>query len=172
MLLYLVRHAKSSWAERGMPDHDRPLNDRGRSDAPRMFARLRAHAQIPRLIVASDAVRAAETARLLHSALDIGDDRLEFDPQLYHASPERIISVARHLPSDVHSAALVGHNPGMTQTANALAADLRLDNLPTCGIVGIRFRIERWSDLDEGTLSYLDYPKKSDGPLLIDSQNP
>jgi len=172
MLLYLVRHAKSSWAEAGLPDHERPLNDRGREDAPRMFARLSRRPMAPQLIIASDALRTVETAKLLRSALKIDKDRLRFDSGLYHAGPERIVSIAQQLPSDVEAAAIVGHNPGLTYAANLLAADLTLDNLPTCGIVGIHFPIKDWPELSIGTLSYLDYPKKSGGPLINDPRNP
>lgn len=137
-----------------------------------MFARLEERPLAPQLIIASDARRTIETAELLRTALNINQDRLRFDSRLYHAGPERIVSIAQQLPSDVEAAAIVGHNPGLTYAANLLAADLTLDNLPTCGIVGIYFPIADWSELSIGTLSYLDYPKKSGGPLINDPQSP
>lgn len=166
MILYLVRHAKSSWNQRNRGDRERPLSKRGRTDAPRMFGRLREHAPVPKVIVSSDAVRAAETARALAKALDYEPDRLRFERQLYHADVERIIEAARHLPDTATAAALVGHNPGMTWAANTLARNLELDNLPTCGIVGIEFDIRSWQELESGLLCYFDYPKNPDAPML------
>ena len=166
MILYLIRHAKSSWAVRGLSDHQRPLNERGRSDAPRMFERLLAHAQPPQLVVSSDAVRAASIAEILVDRLELAAERFVRDERLYHADAGRIAALARELPDSAPVAALVGHNPGMTHAANELAEDLRLDNLPTCGIVGIRFDVAHWSDLAAGTLHYFDYPKNADGPLI------
>ncbi|HMB74313.1 MAG TPA: histidine phosphatase family protein [Gammaproteobacteria bacterium] len=166
MILYLVRHAKSSWAERGISDHARPLNSRGLRDAPRMFERLYAHAPAPQLIVTSDAARAKATASVLATTLGYSAEQLQLDKGLYHADPERIASRARALPDSAAVAALVGHNPGMTYAANKLAGNLELDNLPTCGIVGIHFDGASWSELTTGVLCYFDYPKYSDGPLV------
>ncbi len=167
MILYLVRHAKSSWDDRDLPDHERPLNDRGLSDAPRMFERLCTSAPKPEFILSSDAVRAASTARFLLQALGIEPESLSFDHALYHASPQNIVAAARALPESITTAAIVGHNPGMTYAANDLVDNLDLDNLPTCGIVGIEFTAKRWQDLDTGALSYFDFPKNQEGPLLM-----
>ena len=73
---------------------------------------------------------------------------------------------ARALPDTINIAALVGHNPGMTYAANSFAENLELDNLPTCGIVGIEFPVSTWREIDTGSLHYFDYPKNADGPLL------
>ena len=172
MILYLVRHAKSSWAESGLSDHARPLNDRGREDAPRMFERLRDSGTPPVRIVSSDAVRAATTANLLRETLELDSQDLCFEPGLYHAGVEEIVAAARALPDSAPVAALVGHNPGMTYAANTLAENLELDNLPTCGIVGIAFDTSAWSQIGTGSLYYFDYPKNSDGPLIETATNP
>jgi phosphohistidine phosphatase len=166
MILYLVRHAKSSWDNRGLSDHERPLNDRGLHDAPRMFERLCENAPQPEYILSSDAVRAAATAQFLLQALGLDTDRLSFDAELYHASPQTILEAARALPDSVSVAAIVGHNPGMTYAANDLAENLDLDNLPTCGIVGIESAGKHWREFEGGMLSYFDYPKNQDGPLI------
>ena len=166
MLLYLVRHAKSSWGEQGLADHLRPLNNRGRRDAPVVFARLAEHGANPEVVVSSDAVRAAMTAQLLLETLGIASEHCRFEPRLYHASVDTITAVARTLPDSARSAALVGHNPGMTYAANFLAENLDLDNLPTCGIVGIKFDCEHWAEIDRGLLAWFDYPKNPDGPLV------
>lgn len=166
MILYLIRHAKSSWNQNGLTDHERPLNKRGRNDAPRMFERLRSNAATPEVIVSSDAARAAATARLLIESLQLAGEHLALTNDLYHANVERIVKTARSLPDDVQTAAIVGHNPGMTYAANHLAANLDLDNLPTCGIVGIQFNETSWANIDTGELNFFDYPKNTDGPLV------
>ena len=172
MLLYLVRHAKSSWGKHGLADHQRPLNNRGRRDAPAMFARLAEHGTIPEVVVSSDAVRAATTAQFLLETLGIESEHCRFEPKLYHAGVDTITAVARALPDSAKSAALVGHNPGMTYAANFLAENLELDNLPTCGIVGIKFDCARWADIDRGLLAWFDYPKNPDGPLIRNPTSP
>ena len=159
MLLYLVRHAKSSWDHSGLTDHQRPLNQRGLRDAPAMFERLLANSPLPELIVSSDAVRAATTARLLLNALELDATGLRLDSTLYHAGADQIAAAAQAIPNSVSAAALVGHNPGMTYAANALAGNLELDNLPTCGIVGIEFDAASWASISSGSLAYFDYPK-------------
>ena len=166
MILYLIRHAKSSWDQQGLSDHERPLNKRGHKDAPRMFERLRTNATDPEIIVSSDAARAAATARLLLESLQMPVEQLTFTGDLYHANVERIVETARSLADEVIAAAIVGHNPGMTYAANHLAENLDLDNLPTCGIVGIEFNETTWPNIDTGELSYFDYPKNADGPLV------
>jgi phosphohistidine phosphatase len=172
VILYLVRHAKSSWNEHGLADHERPLNNRGLTDAPRMFARLRANAAPPEVILSSDAVRAASTATMLLEALALDAGQLSFEARLYHAGVEQIISTARNLPDSISTAAIVGHNPGLTYAANHLADNLELDNLPTCGIVGIEFPADSWRAIETGMLHYFDYPKNLDGPLLRSPASP
>lgn len=172
MLLYLVRHAKSSWNDAGLADHERPLNQRGLRDAPRMFERLLANSPAPELIVSSDAVRAASTARRLRDATGIDEQQPRFDASLYHAGVEHIVATVRALPDSARTAALVGHNPGMTWAANALAENLELDNLPTCSIVGIRFDAAHWRDIQTGALAYFDYPRNTGGPILSDPETP
>jgi phosphohistidine phosphatase len=165
--VFLVRHAKSSWAEHGLDDHARPLADRGIADTARMFARLRESGIAPATIVSSDAERALKTAARLRQSLGLDTSNLQLDPDLYHASAERILEIVRRNDDAVASTAFVGHNPGLTDAANRLADDLTLDNLPTCGIAGIAFDAGRWRDIDfgAGRLVYFDYPKNSGPPL-------
>jgi phosphohistidine phosphatase len=137
-----------------------------------MFERLQAHSPAPEWIVSSDAVRAAATARLLLEALSIGNDKLALESGLYHAGVDQIAATARALPDGVRTAALVGHNPGMTYAANQLVANLELDNLPTCGIVGIEFATSSWADIGTGSLAYFDFPKNPDGPILRSRESP
>ncbi|WP_262692613.1 SixA phosphatase family protein [Kordiimonas aestuarii] len=114
--LYLLRHAKSDWADVRLSDHDRPLTERGRKNAVRMgrlFAKL---GIAPELVVCSTAARARET---LERAMDAGQLRwsVQFEPALYMASVETIVSVVRSDAGDCTSALLVGHNPGFHSAA-------------------------------------------------------
>lgn len=131
-----------------------------------MFERLRDNTQPPEVIVSSDAVRAATTAQILRDTIAIDADRLATQNALYHAGVDQILATARALPDTINIAALVGHNPGMTYAANSFTENLELDNLPTCGIVGIEFTVSTWREIDTGSLHYFDYPKNADGPLL------
>ena len=166
--LTVIRHAKSSWADQHTGDRYRTLSDRGTRDAPRMFARLQKHLAAPELIVSSDATRAAATAALFVRALESGSATLTLEPALYLASAREILEVVRLQDDRFVHIALVGHNPGFTELVNRLAADLRLDNLPTCGIVSMEFEANSWSDVSAGTgrLLYVDYPKNPQGPVI------
>jgi phosphohistidine phosphatase len=165
--VFLVRHAKSSWAESGIGDHERSLTDRGISDTAKVFLRLRDSVTTPESIISSDAVRARSTATRLVQTLGLNASALQLEPALYHASAEDILEVIRNCEDTVHSAAFVGHNPGLTDAANLLVDALMLDNLPTCGVVGVHFSVKKWRDLafGEGDLTYFDYPKNPSAPL-------
>ena len=132
MRLWLIRHAKSSWADSSLPDFDRPLNGRGRRDGPRMRDWLRNQAFGPSWIWTSDAARALATAGFVHGAFP--DAQLFADHRLYGAGPETILDVVGETPAEVDSLAVVAHNPGMTDCINLLAGERVIDNLPTFGI--------------------------------------
>lgn len=134
MNLWIIRHAKSSWADPGQADFDRPLNARGLKDAKRMMRWMRAQARSPQCIVSSDAARARATAEFVRDGFSVSSDRLLFDHRLYHAAPETLLEVVRELPDDCPSVALVGHNPGSTEFVNAMVGHMVVDDLPTFGI--------------------------------------
>jgi len=160
--LTILRHAKSSWDNRGLSDFDRPLNQRGERDAPHMGSRLRERGSRPSLIISSDAVRAITTARTVAKEISYPMESIQPAHELYHASPDRIIDVVAY-EADTHTDVMVvGHNPGFTDLANQLG-DVRIDNIPTCGVVAIDLQIENWRDLGNarGTTAWFDYPKKA-----------
>lgn len=158
--LYLVRHAKSSWDNPQLGDFDRPLNERGKRDAPQMGNWLKQQNVRPDLILTSAANRALTTARMLQKALDIDARRLQIDEQLYLASPAEMLQVVASVDSGVDHLFLVGHNPGHTDLANLLS-EARIDNLPTAAIFAVSFDIEHWSELKPRTGKFLffQYPK-------------
>ncbi len=137
MRLWLIRHAKSSWVDRGLSDFDRPLNGRGRRDGPRMQDWLRNQAYGPSWIWTSDAMRALATAEFVRGAFP--GARLVTDHRLYGAWPETILDVVRETPAGIDAVAVVAHNPGMTDCINLLAGARAIDNLPTFGIARLQW---------------------------------
>lgn len=165
--LLLVRHAKSSWDDASLADHERPLARRGLEDAPRIFQRLAIHGTRLDRVVSSDAVRALCTARLLADGLGLAPADVQRNKNLYLASVAELVDIIRGLDDAADRVALVGHNPGFTQLVNHLVADLKLDNLPTCGIAGISFACDSWLEAPAAAarLTYLDYPKNRKAPF-------
>lgn len=159
--LLLVRHAKSSWANELLPDKDRPLNTRGKHDAPLMGQILREQEFLPDLLLSSVAKRALSTAKLLAGEVGYAKNNIRTDEALYHASPETIIRTLQHVDTGVQSVLLVGHNPGLTE-AVPLLCQFAVDNVPTCGIVRIDFLTDTWADISvtNGLFRWFDYPKK------------
>ncbi len=158
--LGLLRHAKSSWDTPGSGDFDRPLNGRGKRDAPRMGALLKSRGVQPQRIVSSTARRARTTAELVAAELGCASGNLIVSDELYLASAGRILAVLDDLAADLDDVIVVAHNPGMTDLANRIA-DARIDNLPTSGFFYVEGAVERWSDLTTrpGRLLFFAAPK-------------
>jgi phosphohistidine phosphatase len=118
--LLLLRHAKSSWADPTLPDHDRPLATRGRRDAKRIAKHLAGLEFEPELVLCSSAVRTRETLELVRPAL--GNSKVLFEDGLYGASSDELLARIRVVPDAVGSVMLIGHNPGLEQLALLLAS--------------------------------------------------
>lgn len=161
--LILLRHAKSSHPEDGMPDAERPLSGRGERDAPRMGARLRERGIHPDLVLSSPALRARRTAKLVAGALDYPPEDVRLDASLYLAAPEEILAVVAAQADEIDCLLVVGHNPGLTELANALLPELNLSNLPTAGTVAVDCATATWADVRaaQRRLFYYDSPKSS-----------
>ncbi|THH35569.1 SixA phosphatase family protein [Neolewinella litorea] len=144
--VYLVRHAKSSWADPNLKDHDRPLNSRGRRDAPAMAARLAKSGLKVDGILTSSAKRTRQTAKAFAEAFGLGKDQILKEKKLYHAGPRTIEKCVRNLPESWNTVLIFGHNPGYTEAANHLRHDDYIGNVPTCGIVGSELDVKSWSD--------------------------
>jgi phosphohistidine phosphatase len=159
--LWVIRHAKSSWADAGQTDFQRPLNKRGNSDGPRMAKWLAAQSDPATWIWTSDAARALATTEFVAQGFAAARPRVVADHRLYHASPEAACDLLRETPSDVTHVAVVAHNPGLTWLVNLLGGERSIDNLPTFGIA--RFNIDgSWHELDyrAATLELLMAPKQ------------
>ena len=159
--LIIVRHAKSSWANLGQPDFERPLNERGKTDAPVMANRLKKNWGTPDLLVSSPAKRALKTCKIFAEELKIKKDDIVEVPALYHAPRETFYKVAAALPDNVKSAALFSHNPGITDFVNSLVESIQTDNVPTCGIFIVEADTNSWKDFKEAKKRFVlyDYPK-------------
>ena len=158
--LTLIRHAKSSWDAGVLTDRERPLNDRGRRDAPVMGRRLGERSPAPDLIVASPALRAQETANAIAAALEYATDRIATESAIYEAMVADLLEVVRNLDPQHDRVALVGHNPGITDFITEVTRD-RIDNVPTCGVVELCFDAS-WAEFpgEIAELIHFDYPKK------------
>ena len=148
--LVLVRHAKSSWKDASLPDRERPLNRRGKRDAPEMGRRLADLGGVPDLILSSPATRAMETARIIAEKVGHPADAIRGDERIYEAGPAEILDVIRELDDALERVFLFGHNPGLTQLVNELSEPI-VDNVPTCGVVELRLAIDRWADVARTT---------------------
>ncbi len=158
--LYIVRHAKSSWANPLQEDHERPLNSRGKRDAPYMAEVLHDREPVPELLVSSVAKRARKTANYFRKEFGIDKSQLLIEDRLYHASPDMILQVIRDLSDDSDIVALFGHNPGITDFVNECTTDY-IDNVPTTGIAKVQTELEHWPQIDVSDLDLkaFYYPK-------------
>jgi len=141
--LLLVRHAKSSWDDPLLADRERPLNGRGRRDAPKMGERLARRGVRPDLILASPAERAITTARILAKELDYDRDGIVVDDRLYAASVERLLKVIAGIPDRHERVLLVGHNPELSALAHRLTGEFA--DLPTCAVVELAWDAPSWA---------------------------
>lgn len=147
--LYLVRHAKSGWDNPGLRDFDRPLNERGLHDAPKM-ARLLAELGVqPDLLVSSPAKRALTTATFFAEALGKTGAEVVQKPDIYEAYTTDILRIISELPESANTVMLFGHNPTFTDVANRFTEDF-IENLPTCGVVKVVSSSDEWRRFYEG----------------------
>lgn len=160
-LLTLVRHAKSSWDDPTLDDFERPLNERGRRDAPRMAAHVLRSLGRPDRMVSSPAVRALSTAQVFAEACGIETDALRRQPRIYEASADTLLRLVRAFSDNDRHVMMFGHNPGFTELAHRLAR-CSFDDMPTCAVAQIGFDAKSWLDVDErgGTLRFYAYPKQ------------
>jgi phosphohistidine phosphatase len=158
--LLIIRHAKSSWDTATLSDFDRPLNERGKKDAPAMAKRLIENKVTPDLFVASPAKRAKKTAELFAKEFGKSEDEISFVSELYHAPVQAFYDIVSAFDDSHNCAAVFSHNPGITEFVNSLNT-VQLDNMPTCGIFAINALIKKWSEFSGAKKEFwfFDYPK-------------
>lgn len=141
--LLLMRHAKSSWSEAGVDDHERPLNRRGERDAPRMGRWLADQDLLPGLVIASTARRAVQTASAVCQGAGLSDDVVEYS-RLYHASPAAWASVVQRIADGVERLLAIGHNPGLEELVEALHGEW--ERMPTAAIAWFDLELRSWKE--------------------------
>lgn len=158
--LFLVRHAKSSRDDPSLPDRERPLDDRGKRDAPKMGQRLaKRHVKLD-LLVSSPALRALTTAHLIADEIGYRRKDIVVDDRLYASSPDDLLAVVRALDNQLDRVMLFGHNPEFSDLAHRLSSEIV--DMPTSAIAEYSFETKLWSDIGEvePTRAGLDHPKK------------
>jgi len=158
--LLLMRHAKSSWKDTELADHERPLKKRGHKDAFSIAKILKKKELIPEYIMTSSAVRSVETANDLAEKLEFKGEISVLDV-LYMAEPRTYVEKIQSVPNDVNRLLVVGHNPGLESLVQILGD--KIDSMPTGGLAVIVLPIKSWEDLTmetEGELSRLWRPEE------------
>ena len=158
--LILIRHAKSDWGDPSLSDFDRPLNGRGKEDAPVMAHRLLDNKIKIDAFISSPARRARKTAAIFAKAYKTKKDNIITRDELYGAYENVFFDVIADASNKFDSIAIFSHNPGLTDFANLLTAT-RIDNIPTCGIFAVKADCDKWKDFKEAKKEFLffDYPK-------------
>ena len=157
--VYFVRHAKSSWQNMELSDHDRPLNNRGKRDAPLMVKEFYKKEKVIPLLISSTAKRALTTAKVFAKELDIPKKNIIKDASLYHGGGEEFSNVVFQQDDEIDSLMIFGHNPGMTYFANEYTTRY-IDNIPTTGIFKLESSKDQWPQFfDDAKLTLFIYPK-------------
>ena len=166
--LYLLRHAKSSWAENGLSDRQRPLAERGLRDAPMMGERFSARDEHLERIISSPALRAHTTAQLFAEAGGFQPADVVIEDDLYFLGSGSIEGVILSQHDQLQSIMLVFHNPDITHFVNSIDYEVSIDNVPTSGLIKLSCDIVRWQDWSSAstTFEYFDYPKNSSGEVM------
>jgi phosphohistidine phosphatase len=153
MRLMLLRHAKAEKAEPGGRDHERSLNQRGCGDAAKVGLYLARHALIPDLALVSTAQRTRETWQYAAGAFS-AEPTVRFDDRLYNSTADGILAVIKETDGDASTLLVIGHNPGIHETALRLIASGDVETreklnegLPTSGLAVIDFAAESWAKL-------------------------
>lgn len=159
--LYIIRHAKSSWANQQLSDFDRPLNERGKRDAPKIGAVLKSKKIKPDLVMSSSANRAITTAKILSNIIGYPIENIIESISIYEATTQNLLDEVNSIDDINNSVIIFGHNPGFTGLANLLG-DKYIENLPTCAVAEIELDVDSWKDVGAecGKLVGFEYPKK------------
>jgi phosphohistidine phosphatase len=159
--LFLIRHAKSNWDGAALPDKNRPLNDRGQRDAPKMGERLARREVKPDLILSSPATRALKTAEIIAKKLDYRRKDIVVNERLYAVGADDLLDVIHKLGDKLERVMLFGHNPEITELAHRFSSEIT--HMPTCAVAEFTFDAKSWSNIGKVRPAKvaLDYPKKS-----------
>src|SRR6185369_4764314 len=160
-ILYLLRHAKSSWADATLRDFDRPLKKRGREAAERIGQRIGAENLSNPLVICSPAVRTRETAEIVLMTANLQVEP-RFDERIYEASLRELVQIVTEIPDDKEVAIMIGHNPGFEELLSFLTGEHR--GMPTCALAKIRFEDVNWNEVRAGEGSLESFIARSELP--------
>jgi len=156
-ILYLVRHAKSSW-EHDLPDYKRPLKNRGIKDANLISNHLKILDLSPDLILTSGAQRAKSTAEIFIKNLKLENKDFIINDDLYDFSGDSVLSVLQHQSNFIDKLLVFGHNYAFTNIANSMGS-IAIESLTTSGFVEIHFEENKWSNIKKGVTKTILFPK-------------
>jgi len=161
-ILIIVRHGKSSWDQKSVSDIDRPLKDRGVKDAYEMANRILKKGIRPDCIISSPALRALHTSIIFSRVFDFPVNEIIINQDMYLSEPDRILTIINETSNSIDSVMIFGHNPALTELVNYLS-ELDIDNLPTTGLVMLRFSSDNWKGINKNChkLEYFDFPHNS-----------
>lgn len=159
--LYLLRHAKAGFDLTGQADAERVLTHSGKQDAIKLGYKLKGRNEEIDWFKCSPALRTRQTLETLMEVTGYSDSRLDIVPELYQSSDERFVQLIRQTADQHNALMVVGHNPTITQAANFLGIDFRIDHLPTCGLVAFSFDVASWHQISEhsGKVLWFDFPQ-------------
>ena len=159
-ILLLVRHAKSSWDDASLSDFERPLNERGKKDAPEMAKKLNNKKIKIDAFVSSPAKRARQTCKFFTKEFDPKKKNIVREPKLYEADEQSFYEVIEGFKNKWDSVAVFSHNPGITSFANSLTAD-GVDDMPTCSVFAVKVDTDTWKEFRNAKKEFLffEYPK-------------
>ncbi len=146
--LLLLRHAKSSWEDSELSDFERPLNARGKRDAPRIGKLILKERLTPHCIISSSAVRARSTADIVADKCQY-KGKISFRHSLYAASPQKYFNALQSLKDDYKRVLVVGHNPTIIELIELLTG--MAESIPTCALAHIKLPVKKWKELRLGT---------------------
>jgi phosphohistidine phosphatase len=150
-IVYIIRHAKSRHAFPGESDFSRPLNETGLQQVEKMAARLSEIKDRIDMIFCSSALRTKQTAIGLATAWGLDPNKIQFVDELYHASEETITQFISSINNSCNTAIIVAHNPGVTDFVNELSTEFKIDDVPTCGAIGIETIGDNWIDFSDAS---------------------
>lgn len=154
----LIRHGKSSWDYQGVLDKDRPLSRRGIKDAGIVSEYMSQRIEEPDVICSSTANRALHTAMIFMRGLKIDPAKVKIEDELYSFSGETVMEFIKNLDENYDSVMIFGHNPGFTSISN-IFGNKPIDNLPTSGVVQIKFEVSNWKQIKKGLTEIVVFPK-------------
>ncbi len=159
--IVLIRHAKSDWGNDALLDFDRHLNTRGYEDAYRSSKSLLEKKIVPDCILSSPAVRAFTTAVIFARAFSISENTIKLEKDIYEAKVSALVKVLKNIDNAHNTVFMFGHNPGFTDLFNEIS-NSDIDNVPTCGIMAIKFNVDSWKNLTDtkGEFLFSSFPKE------------